>query len=219
MTSTAYGRTQARDWIWAKAAAYAGSFNPLLQRGAHTSTSAATRATAVEFLTHCATAGAPSWPSFLKIMDSNENNSKHGCMRRPDTPSQSFTCSSQYPMSTTPHFMRRKSRHREVTYQPRPGGTWTEIQPRTCALSHCVNDRQTMPNDLFYVRKLWYITHRNPGRQPTSIHHSCSARPRLRAGGRISSHHNDPGTGGGVLFSLLTNYKPEVQGASVISKF
>ena len=46
--------SQTMDWIWATAATYAGSFNPLHGARDGTLTSAATRAAAVGFLTHCA---------------------------------------------------------------------------------------------------------------------------------------------------------------------
>ena len=50
----AYGSFCVRDWIWAAAVTYAGSFNPLHQARDHTFTSAVTLATAVRFLTLCA---------------------------------------------------------------------------------------------------------------------------------------------------------------------
>ena len=56
-TPAAYGSSQARDWIWAAAATYTGSFNPLCWARDQTHTFAVTRDAAVGFLTQWATAG------------------------------------------------------------------------------------------------------------------------------------------------------------------
>ena len=70
--STAYGSSQARDWIRATAVTYItavavpDSPNPLHRARDQTWNSAATWATAVRFLTHCTIAGTPG--GFIYIL-------------------------------------------------------------------------------------------------------------------------------------------------------
>ena len=58
-TPTAYGSSQARNWIQDIAVTYVRSFNPLPQARNQTHAFTETQATALRFLTHCTTVGTP----------------------------------------------------------------------------------------------------------------------------------------------------------------